>query len=329
MIDIPAPSLAGDMLGVINEREISIYLPPSYFTSDKRYPVVYFLPGYLCTAMGLTFPNDVDRLIEDGAIQEMIIVSASGKNELGGSFYVNSPVTGNWEDFIAQDVVGYVDANYRTVPEAGSRAISGFSMGGYGALNLAVKHPDLFSSVYAMSPVLSTPDGIVDGTFPDDETKMRYLERMDSLVGMHKQDAVEAIDAMFPADTALPLAYGAAFSPDPDGAPPYAYLPYVLMGGKPVKDEAAWQDWQKGAGGLAAQVEQYKDNWLKLEGIAVNYGTLDELKYIPPGSEYFAQQLQAAGIPVDLTSYVGSHEGDLRLRIRKGLLPYLSARLGE
>ena len=145
MIDIPAPSLAGDMLGVINEREISIYLPPSYFTSDKRYPVVYFLPGYLCTAMGLTFPNDVDRLIEDGAIQEMIIVSASGKNELGGSFYVNSPVTGNWEDFIVEDVVGYVDANYRTVPEAGSRAISGFSMGGYGALNLAMKHPDLFS----------------------------------------------------------------------------------------------------------------------------------------------------------------------------------------
>ena len=88
----------------------------------------------------------------------MIVVAANGFNAYGGSFYTNSPVTGNWEDFIVRDLVGNIDANYRTIARAESRGIAGHSMGGYGAMMLAMKHPELFSAVYALSPCCMVMD---------------------------------------------------------------------------------------------------------------------------------------------------------------------------
>ena len=132
-IGIPAPSLAENLVGEPAKRTIYVYLPPSYSSSEKRYPVVYYLPGYGDTSIiGFRLPDDMDALIESGRIQEMILVVASGDSKTGGSFYVNSPVTGNWENHIVNDVVGYVDGNFRTLPQAESRGITGHSMGGFG-----------------------------------------------------------------------------------------------------------------------------------------------------------------------------------------------------
>src|SRR5690242_11569117 len=157
---IQAPSLTNNRLAEKDQRTISVYLPPSYFTSDARYPAIYYLPGYTDTSMlGFGLPDDADKLIGSGAMREMIIVVANGANQLGGSFYVNSPITGDWEDFIVRDVVGYVDTHYRTVAQAGARAISGHSMGGFGALNIGMHHPEMFSAVYSLSPGLFAPNG--------------------------------------------------------------------------------------------------------------------------------------------------------------------------
>src|SRR6185503_2451578 len=138
-------------------------LPPSYASSEKRYPVVYYLPGYGdSTMIGFQLPGAMDSLIESGEVQAMIIVVASGDSKMGGSFYVNSPVTGNWEDHIVKDVVGFVDANFRTLPQAESRGITGHSMGGFGALNLAMRRPDVFGAVYSMSPGLFDENGLAE-----------------------------------------------------------------------------------------------------------------------------------------------------------------------
>src|SRR5438067_12746368 len=87
----------------------------------------------------------------EGAIAPMIIVIPNGQDAYLGSFYVNSVTAGNWEDYIARDVVAYVDSHYRTVAGAEGRGIAGHSMGGFGALNLGLKHPDVFAAVYAES----------------------------------------------------------------------------------------------------------------------------------------------------------------------------------
>ena len=79
---------------------------------------------------------------------------------LGGSFYTNSPATGNWENFVVKDVVTYIDSRYRTILRPKARGIAGHSMGGYGALSLAMRYPDLFGCAYAMSPGLFAENGL-------------------------------------------------------------------------------------------------------------------------------------------------------------------------
>ena len=110
-----------------------MYLPTPYYTSDERYPVVYFLAGYL---------EHVGML--DG---------------VGGNFYTNSPVTGNAEDFVTKDLVSYIDGTYRTVAKASARGLSGFSMGGSGTINVGLKHPDVYAALYANSPGLLAESG--------------------------------------------------------------------------------------------------------------------------------------------------------------------------
>lgn len=91
------------------------------------------------------------------ASKEFLLVAVDGSNSVGGSFYVNSPVMGNWETYTVSEVVSYIDSNYHTISEAGARGICGFSMGGFASINLAFRHPDVYSAVYAMSPGLLAP----------------------------------------------------------------------------------------------------------------------------------------------------------------------------
>ena len=160
-LTIPAPSLKGNLLGDPTEQPIYVYLPPSYESATaKRYPSVYLLHGFLGRSrvwvtgvyQGMNLQTMMDQLIKDGKVREMIVVAANGSNAYGGSFYTNSPVTGNWEDFVVGDLVNYVDSTYRTIARAESRGIAGHSMGGYGAVMLGMKHPEKFTALYALSP---------------------------------------------------------------------------------------------------------------------------------------------------------------------------------
>ena len=124
-VNVPAPSLADSPLLNPDEQTITLYLPPSYDISEKHYPVVYFLPKGEGALLFLeTFLNSG---IRDGELAEMILVSINEPMGIKDSvmYFVNSPATGNLSDFILEDVISYVDANYRTLPEAASRAIAG------------------------------------------------------------------------------------------------------------------------------------------------------------------------------------------------------------
>lgn len=145
---LTSSALAGNLLGDSATRVYWVYLPPSYETSQARYPVFYVLHGYTQNSSSLTSIKPViDRMIQDGEIREMIAVFVDGSNILGGSHSRSSVTIGDYETYITKDLVNLIDANYRTLPQVASRAITGFSDGGDDALYLAMVHPDVFSVV--------------------------------------------------------------------------------------------------------------------------------------------------------------------------------------
>ncbi|TFB10497.1 hypothetical protein E3V55_05760 [Candidatus Marinimicrobia bacterium MT.SAG.3] len=164
-VKVHSSALEGNLLGDSPDRNVNIYLPPGYYdeeNSEKQYPVIYLLHGYdadydLWTSgkywlgKGWSIADVSDYLIEDETIQPMIIVMPSAKNRYSGSWYINSKVTGGWEDFIAIDLIAEVDKNYRTIRSPSGRGITGHSMGGFGALWIGLNNPDEFGAIYAMS----------------------------------------------------------------------------------------------------------------------------------------------------------------------------------
>ena len=155
-IKIHGTALEGNLEGNAVDRDVIVYLPPSY-SKDKhrRYPVVYALHGYSIGAEQWTHEIHVPETIEGAFAQgakEMIVVLPDSKTVHNGSMYSSSLTTGDFEKFISHDVVAYIDAHYRTIPNRESRGLAGHSMGGYGTSRIGMKHPDVFGSLYIMSP---------------------------------------------------------------------------------------------------------------------------------------------------------------------------------
>jgi S-formylglutathione hydrolase len=156
-----SPGLASNMVGDSPVRRIFVYLPPSYHTTPaRRYPVLYLLHGATSapaewldgTYQGLDLQVALDSLGTAGAIPEFMVVMPDANNRLGAGWYANSPTTGNWEDFVAHDVVRHIDRHYHTDPRSTQRALVGHSMGGFGALAIGFDEPDVFGLIYAISP---------------------------------------------------------------------------------------------------------------------------------------------------------------------------------
>ncbi len=158
---------------VLNQdRRIVIYLPPGYNTqSQRRYPVLYMLNGFAGFGAPLMeweqwgLLDQAQAMTRAGNIQPMIIVQPDGFMDDGEASYFLNHAPGNdgkrWGDYVWQDVINYVDANYRTLKSRNSRAIGGFSLGGQAVLTLSLTHPELFLAVGAHSPSLRGADGTV------------------------------------------------------------------------------------------------------------------------------------------------------------------------
>src|SRR5881628_2977377 len=155
-IKIHGKSLEGNLEGDAVDRDVIVFLPPSYAKETSRpYPVVYALHGYSIGAEQWSHEIHVPQTIEGAFSQgakEMIVVLPYSKTVHNGSMYSSSLTTGDFEKFISHDVVAYIDAHYRTIPNRESRGLAGHSMGGYGTSRIGMKHPDVFGSLYIMSP---------------------------------------------------------------------------------------------------------------------------------------------------------------------------------
>lgn len=320
-----SPALANNLIGDAPIFEASILTPADYATSGKRYPVVYMLGGYSDNGTGFAFglgglpaPSDSSALLP-------IWVVVNGMNSFGGGFYVNSSVTGNWEDAIVQDLVDYMDAKYRTVAKPEGRGIAGHSMGGFGAVNIAMRHPDVFSVMYSMSPGLFDPTG-VDARCGDSAAIVGVLDVQKKVAGKTGTDLAKAMASNSSGDNQFELAYGMAFVPDP-ASPILTQFPFKTEDGKTVRDDAIWAKWEAGFGGLPAKVAQYKSNLAALKGIVIDYGRGDEYTWIPRGSHYFVGLLKDAGIAAEERIFEGTHADSAVARLATQVLPYMQQKL--
>ena len=161
-VKVHSPSIEGNLEGDSSDRDVLVVLPPSYADSpSKRYPVVYALHGISIGASQwikeIHVPQTIESAFAKGA-GEMIFVFPDSKTVHNGSMYSSSPTTGDFENFIAHDLVRYIDAHYRTLPQRESRGLVGHSMGGYGTTRVGLRHADVFGALYMMSPCcLSAP----------------------------------------------------------------------------------------------------------------------------------------------------------------------------
>jgi len=133
----------------------SIFLPPGYAETTRRYPVVYMLHGVAGDStewQSIGLLEAADRLIQDGKVEPMLIVLPNG----GANYWVNHASGARWGDYLVSDVVASVDREYRSIPDRTDRAVGGLSMGGEGALRMAMLNPDVFGIPAAHSPSLRT-----------------------------------------------------------------------------------------------------------------------------------------------------------------------------
>ena len=307
-IKVHGAALEGNLESNDSDREVFVYLPPDYSKQkSRRFPVVYALHGYSIGAEQWTHEIHVPQTIEGAfalGVQEMIVVLPDSKTLHNGSMYSSSVTTGDFEQFIAHDLVGYIDAHYRTIPKRMSRGLVGHSMGGYGASRIGMKRADVFGSLYIMSPCCLPPRG----AGPTDAAS---------------EEALSAV--MTPADSAnLPfrlrtqLAAAAAWSPNPNNPPLYLDLP--VKNGEVREDVLArWA-----ANSPLAFADQYIGNLRRYRGIAIDVGDQDRLR---DGAGKLHQILDNYGIANTFEVYTGTHTSAVADRFQNHVLPFFSKNL--
>lgn len=303
-IRVHGPSLAGNLSGDDPAREVFVYLPPGYATDTAaRYPVVYFLHGYSVGAQAyanlLRLPAAMDEAIADGA-RPMIVVLPDANTLYSGSMYSNSPTTGDWESYIARDLVAYIDSNYRTIADADSRGLAGHSMGGYGTLRIAMKHPGVFSAIYAMSSCCLMNQA------PSRDVVEAQMER--------SADGPPAGGGFANA----PLAQAAAWSPNPQRPPLFIDWPWQDGEPQPLV-QARWT-----ANSPLVLVNQYVPALRSYRAIAIDVGDADGLA---GNNQLLSEALSRLGISHEFEIYDGDHGNRVAPRFRSEVTNFFSEHL--
>jgi enterochelin esterase-like enzyme len=307
-IKIHGRALEGNLEGDAVDRDVLVFLPPSYDKEkSRRYPVVYALHGYSIGAeqwsQEIHVPQTIEGAFAQGA-KELIVVLPDSKTLHNGSMYSSSVTTGDFERFIARDVVSYMDAHYRTIPNRLARGLVGHSMGGYGATRIGMKHADVFGSLYIMSPCCLSP-------------------RQAGPANAEMEKALEAVktpedSAKLPFPARAQLAAAAAWSPNPKNPPLYLDLP--RKAGEPQPDVLA--KWAANA--PLAFIDQYIGNLRQYRAISLDVGDKDGLR-VDTGKLH--DVLDKYGIANSFEVYQGTHTSAVAVRFQNYVMPFFSKNL--
>lgn len=307
-IKVHGAALEGNLEGDAVDRDLLVFLPPSYDKQrSRRYPVVYALHGYSIGAeqwsKEIHVPQTIEGAFAQGA-REMIVVLPDSKTLHNGSMYSSSVTTGDFENFIARDVVAYVDSHYRSIPNRLSRGLVGHSMGGYGATRIGMKHADVFGSLYIMSPCCLSPRQAP----PANAEMERTLES----VKTGEDSAKLGFGAR------AQLAAAAAWSPNPKNPP--LYLDLARKNGELQPDVIArWA-----ANAPLAFIDQYIGNLRQYRAIAIDVGDKDGLRV---DSAKLHDVLDKYGIANSFEVYQGTHTSAVAVRFQNFVMPFFDKNL--
>jgi S-formylglutathione hydrolase FrmB len=244
-----------------------------------------------------------ERVFAGGTAREMILVMPNAMNAFGGSMYSNSVTAGDWEGYIAEDLVAYMDKHYRTRASRDSRGLAGHSMGGYGTIRIGMKRPDVFAAIYALSSCCLN-EGTVRGRGAGQPSAAELVKTMEEARGNRGAQGT--------------LARAAAWAPNPSSPPFYLDLP--TKNGEVVPDVAV--KWA--ANSPVAMLDQYVPNLKKPKGIALDIGLQDNLI---TGNRLLVERMTRFGIPHTFDTYEGDHGNRIAERLEQHVLPFFSTKL--
>jgi S-formylglutathione hydrolase FrmB len=288
--EVYSPGLKGNLLGDPSTQRVKVYLPPGYDDyPDNRYPVIYLLHGHAQnynTFYSYGILSILNEFISNKTIEPVIVVTPNGNNKYTGCMYTNSFVSGNWEDYITQDVLQYMERNYRILSQKQSRGLGGFSSGGYGCIKLAMKHPSVYSSICTI--------GISITSF-----KEKFLDSpgKETIIAATK---VEKWDTGLPTKVKNRWSNAVAFAPDSIALPVLGRFPFTENGSFV---DSTWQLWLMHD--PFTMLQTCRDSLSDLSAIQMYVGNND---FTLSQNEIFHQALMDHGINHGYQIYSGAHD---------------------
>jgi enterochelin esterase-like enzyme len=258
------------------------------------------------------FPQ-MQKILDEGIarhkIKPFIFVQADQYTLFEGSFYSNSSLTGNWDEFESKELVEYIDKNYRTLANRESRGIAGHSMGGYGAFKIGMLHPEVFSSIYALSPGLLA----MVKEFGPNSTSFKEVQNIKTVEDLKKTYYPKVL-----------VAVGRAWSPNPNKPPFFCDFPFCYEGDKMIVNQSILEKWE--ANLPVYMVDKYADNLRKITAIKLDWGRNDSPRF-PVQIGMLSQRLENLGINHFSEEYIGDHGNKIWTidgRVLNDLLPFFN-----
>lgn len=313
--------LGDNHVGLNTERNVKIYLPPDYNSSGKRYPVVYYLHNFYSNNEQLFSDGRLVMLTErgfaTGVVKDFILVAADYSTAVVGSFYENSPVSGRWLDFTTNELVPFIDSQFRTIPNRDSRAVIGNFFGGRGALKLAMTRPDIFSVVYALHPVATG-----QGDLP--------WVSLDGLDFKKMYEAKSPDDLKESTRTLIFLVVCQAFLPNLSKPPLYCDFLYEPDKNEKLVLNSANMQKAKVGFQLEETLPESADNLKTMRGIAFDWGRFDPNQDHVVANRVFSRRLEDLGVEYEAEEYRGNPSNRLWTddgRYFTRVLPFLARHL--
>jgi pimeloyl-ACP methyl ester carboxylesterase len=303
---LTSAALTGNPLGDSPTRPVWIYLPPGYDDSHAALPSIYLLQGYGNflsrwddrRMFEKTTPELIDEAFVAGA-PPCVVIYVDAWTALGGSQFLDSPAIGRYQSYLSDDVVSFVDLNYRTLRDPARRAVVGHSSGGYGAIVSALERPEVFGAFAAHSPDCAFWVS-VRGDLALAHRALR--DRYDSSFARFREDWESRPPMSRPDDFVLVLiwALSAAYSADPDGS---VRLPFDEQTGSLIPE--VWLRWL--AHDPVELVRQRAEAARRARAIWIDAARGDE-HLLDVAAEILADELRSAAAPeVAFTLYDGGH----------------------
>jgi S-formylglutathione hydrolase FrmB len=320
---IDSEALTGNPLRDPHRRPLLVQVPPGYDDEpQRRYPSVYFLQGLtgqvdMWRNRSFAQPNTPERIDARfaGGADPAIVVYVDAWTRLGGSQFVDSPGTGRYHTYLCEEIVPFVDGNYRTQPEAAHRGLIGHSSGGYGSMVNAMLRPDLFGGFATLAG-----DALFELCFlPEFPEAARALRDLyDGEVDNFWRDRETRPGRWLPSDGALLNLYcmAACFSTDADGT---VRLPFEPTTGRLVPE--VWDRWL--AHDPVRMAPRHAEALRSMRAIWIDGGRSDEYS-LDLGADAFHREVLAAGVDESVVRFElfdGKHGGvDWRYPIATGWL---------